>query len=160
MPIRNWARKLDTRLGVVRTRTLAEGLYAGLHSQVARRSNYARAPVVLLPTACESKTWITGILRAGPNPWPQLLQNMRTSRATKLAAEFPTLIAAQWTGHFGKVSKEHHWRATLTSPKRSTRLERISIRRYVVEWGGTKPQAKRKKPREMQYSPRLMRFHQ
>ena len=50
------------------------------------------------------------ILRAGLKPWPKLFQNMRASRATELAAEFPAHVAADWLGHSTLVAQKHYWR--------------------------------------------------
>jgi integrase len=52
------------------------------------------------------------IRRAGLAAWPKLFQNMRQSRATELASEFPAHVAAAWCGHSVAVAKEHYWRAT------------------------------------------------
>jgi hypothetical protein len=43
--------------------------------------------------------------RASANPWPKLFQNLRASRATKLAAEFPAHGAAEWRGHSALVAQ-------------------------------------------------------
>lgn len=36
------------------------------------------------------------IAKAGLKPWPKLFQNLRATRATELAAEFPSHVAAEW----------------------------------------------------------------
>jgi len=55
----------------------------------------------------------TGLLRlmaqAGVEPWPRLWHNMRASRATELAAEFPGHVAAAWCGHTEAIAEGHYW---------------------------------------------------
>jgi hypothetical protein len=50
------------------------------------------------------------ITSAGVKPWPKLFQNLRASRATELAAEFPAHVAADWLGHSTMVAQKHYWR--------------------------------------------------
>jgi integrase len=60
------------------------------------------------------------ITAAGVKPWPKLWQNLRASRATELADEFPSHVCAAWLGHTEKiadanyrmVTDEHFARAT------------------------------------------------
>ena len=43
---------------------------------------------------------LTSIIeRAGLETWPKLFQNLRASRATELAYQFPSNVAAAWLGH-------------------------------------------------------------
>jgi integrase len=49
------------------------------------------------------------IRRAGLSPWPKLWQNLRASRATELAAQFPQHVAAAWCGHTVAVAAKHYW---------------------------------------------------
>lgn len=49
------------------------------------------------------------LARAGVPAWPRLWHNMRASRATELAAEFPSHIAAAWCGHTETIA-DHHYR--------------------------------------------------
>lgn len=39
------------------------------------------------------------IKRASLTPWPRITHNLRASRATELAAEYPAHVAAAWLGH-------------------------------------------------------------
>jgi hypothetical protein len=41
-----------------------------------------------------------------------LFQNLRSTRATELAAEFPAHVAAEWMGHSTVVANKHYWRVT------------------------------------------------
>jgi integrase len=52
------------------------------------------------------------IRKAGLTPWPKLFQNLRSTRATELAAEFPAHVAAEWMGHSTVVADKHYWRVT------------------------------------------------
>ena len=61
------------------------------------------------------------IHRAGLQPWPKLFQNLRASRATELAAEYPSHVAAEWLGHSRLVAANHYWRVTDADFERATR---------------------------------------
>ncbi|MFO0899998.1 MAG: hypothetical protein U0836_21405 [Pirellulales bacterium] len=50
--------------------------------------------------------------RAGVKSWPKLFQNLRASRVTELAAEFPAHVAAEWLGHSTLVAQKHYWQVT------------------------------------------------
>ncbi len=52
------------------------------------------------------------IAKAKLTPWPKLFQNLRASRATELAAEFPAHVAAEWMGHSTVIADKHYWRVT------------------------------------------------
>ncbi len=52
------------------------------------------------------------IANAGLAPWPKLFQNLRASRATELATEYPGHVAAAWLGHSVDVAKRHYWQVT------------------------------------------------
>jgi len=51
---------------------------------------------------------------AGVKPWPKLFQNLRASRATELAADYPAHVAADWLGHSTLVAQKHYWQTTDT----------------------------------------------
>jgi hypothetical protein len=51
------------------------------------------------------------IRRAGLTPWPKLWQNLRSTRATELANEYPAHTAA-WLGHSTLVAQKHYWQVT------------------------------------------------
>lgn len=52
------------------------------------------------------------VIRAGLQPWPKLLQNLRASRATELAKDHPAHVAADWLGHSTLVARKFYWRTT------------------------------------------------
>ena len=59
------------------------------------------------------RTQLARILRlAKVKPWPKLFQNLRASRATELAAEHPSHVAAAWLGHSTIVAAKHYWQVT------------------------------------------------
>ena len=94
------------------------------------------------------------IERTGVKPWPKLWQNLRASRATELADDFPSHVCASWLGHtetvadafYRTVTDSHFERAThaaqnaaqqqrettRTGPKRTESLSRESIGIPVV----------------------------
>lgn len=52
------------------------------------------------------------IKRAGQKPWPKIFTNLRSSRATELANEFPPHVAAAWLGHSTLIAQRHYWQVT------------------------------------------------
>ncbi|RIK79379.1 MAG: integrase [Planctomycetota bacterium] len=52
------------------------------------------------------------IRRAGLKPWPRITHNLRASRATELAADYPAHVAAAWLGHSTLVAQKHYWTVT------------------------------------------------
>ena len=48
------------------------------------------------------------ITRAGLTPWSKLFQNLRASRATELADQFPSHVAAAWLGHAEAIAGAHY----------------------------------------------------
>jgi len=52
------------------------------------------------------------IERAGLKPWPKLWQNLRATRATELAQQFPRHVAAAWCGHSVVIADRHYWQVT------------------------------------------------
>jgi hypothetical protein len=62
------------------------------------------------PTATQNlrTTFLKIIKRAGLLPWPRLMQNMRSSRETELAARFPLHVATAWMGNSEIVAAKHY----------------------------------------------------
>ena len=52
------------------------------------------------------------IKRAGLEPWPKLFANMRATRATELAEQFPGHVAAAWLGHSEQIANRHYRQVT------------------------------------------------
>lgn len=64
------------------------------------------------------------IVRAGLKPWPKLFQNLRSTRETELAEEYPMHVVCAWIGnseaiaakHYLQLTDEHFQRALKPSP--------------------------------------------
>lgn len=54
------------------------------------------------------------ITAAGLKPWPKPWQNLRASRATELADEFPSHVYASWLGHTEAIADEFYRQVTDT----------------------------------------------
>ncbi len=66
------------------------------------------------------RTWLErAILRAGLQPWPRLWQNLRATRATELADQYPSHVAAAWLGHTEQIADRHYRQTTGTHYKRA-----------------------------------------
>lgn len=52
------------------------------------------------------------IKRAGLKPWPRLFHNLRATRQTELAAEFPLHVVCDWIGNSKLIAQEHYLRTT------------------------------------------------
>ena len=48
------------------------------------------------------------IRKVGVDPWERLLQNLRASRETELANDFPLHVATGWIGNTPKVADRHY----------------------------------------------------
>lgn len=53
-------------------------------------------------------TFMKIIKRAGVKPWPKLFHNLRASRETELAAEFPIHVVCQWIGNTAAIAAKHY----------------------------------------------------
>lgn len=59
------------------------------------------------------RTTLTKIVkRAGLTPWPKLLHNMRSSRETELAEDYPIHVVAGWMGHSVEIATKHYTQIT------------------------------------------------
>ncbi len=61
------------------------------------------------------------IKQAGLTPWPRITHNLRASRATELAADYPSHVAAAWLGHSTLVAQKHYWTVTDSDFERAAR---------------------------------------
>jgi integrase len=52
------------------------------------------------------------IRRAGLTPWPKLFQNLRSSRETELAAEYPMHVVCAWIGNSPRIAMQHYLQVT------------------------------------------------
>ena len=59
------------------------------------------------------RTQLTKIIqRAGLTPWPKLFQNLRSTRETELAEEYPQHVACRWIGNTQSVAVKHYLQVT------------------------------------------------
>jgi len=59
------------------------------------------------------RTRFTRIIRRGAAaPWPKLFQNLRASRETELAAEYPLHVVCAWIGNSALVAQKHYLQVT------------------------------------------------
>ena len=59
------------------------------------------------------RTQLTRIIhRAGLEPWPKLFQNLRSTRETELAEEFPIHVVCSWIGNSRAVAAKHYLQTT------------------------------------------------
>lgn len=52
------------------------------------------------------------IARAGLTPWPKLFQNLRSTRETELAEQYPLQVACAWIGNSKLVAAQHYLQVT------------------------------------------------
>ncbi|MBI2824396.1 MAG: tyrosine-type recombinase/integrase [Planctomycetia bacterium] len=52
------------------------------------------------------------ITRAGLKPWPKLFQNLRSTRQTELAEEYPAHVVCAWLGNSEAVARRHYLQVT------------------------------------------------
>ena len=52
------------------------------------------------------------IRKAGLTPWPKLFQNLRATRETELAEQFPMHVVCQWIGNSQAVAAKHYLQVT------------------------------------------------
>jgi len=48
------------------------------------------------------------IKRAGLEPWPKLFHNLRASRETELAEQYPIHVVCKWLGHAAGIAQKHY----------------------------------------------------
>lgn len=52
------------------------------------------------------------IAKAGLTPWPKLFQNLRSTRQTELAEQFPSHVVCAWIGNSEDIAREHYLQVT------------------------------------------------
>jgi integrase len=52
------------------------------------------------------------IRRAGIVPWPKIFNNLRASRETELAAEYPLHVVCNWIGNSSRIAAKHYLQIT------------------------------------------------
>src|SRR5262249_8842512 len=60
------------------------------------------------------------IRRAGVVAWPKLFQNLRASRETELAAEYPLHVVCAWIGNSALIAQKHYLQVTESDFERAS----------------------------------------
>src|SRR5262249_25404294 len=82
------------------------------------------------------RTRLTRIIRrAGAVPWPKLFQNLRASRETELAAEYPLHVVCAWIGNSALVAQKHYLQVTDADFERATAGDSENGRKSGAESG-------------------------
>ncbi len=63
--------------------------------------------------AVNLRTYMLKILaKAGVKPWPKLFQNLRSTRQTELARDWPEYVVCTWMGNSRLIAREHYLQVT------------------------------------------------
>jgi len=84
------------------------------------------------------RTWLErAIIRAGFQPWPRLWQNFRATRATELADQYPSHVAAAWLGHTERIADRHYRQVTSAHYQQAAREPTGAMPKWRgPEWRG------------------------
>ena len=52
------------------------------------------------------------LAKAGLKPWPKLWQNLRSTRRTELARDWPEYVVCSWMGNSRVIAREHYLQGT------------------------------------------------
>jgi len=52
------------------------------------------------------------VKRAGLKPWPKLFHNLRATRQTELAEQFPSHVVCEWIGNTEAIARKHYLQVT------------------------------------------------
>jgi hypothetical protein len=64
-------------------------------------------------TGMNLRTYMLKILaKAGVKPWPKLFQNLRSTRQTELARDWPEYMVCAWMGNSRVIAHEHYLQVT------------------------------------------------
>ena len=99
---------------------------------------------------CNLRTQFHRIIRrAGCEPWPKPWQNLRSSRETELAEEFPVQVVCAWIGNSRPVAMEHYLQVTEDHFKRAVEGDTRAAHnpaQYVQETRRTGMEAQKEAP--------------
>ncbi len=76
--------------------------------------------------------------RAGLTPWPKLFQNLRASRETELAAQFPIHVVCAWIGNSPAIAVKHYLQVTEGDFEKASALQ--NAQQQGLEQGSTEAQ--------------------
>jgi len=74
------------------------------------------------------------VRRAGLEPWPKIFHNLRASRETELAAEFPIHVVCAWIGNSPVVAARHYLTVTESDFAKASKVHHFA-RQNVTETG-------------------------
>lgn len=86
--------------------------------------------------------------RAGQKPWPKLFHNLRATRQTELAQQFPAHVVSDWLGNSVAVGMEHYLRTLDIDFERAISLPQKTAQKAAqfgadcVGYGSMAPQEK------------------
>ncbi len=90
-------------------------------------------PVYRDPKANLRTHFIRIVKRAGVEPWPKLFQNLRSTRETELAENYPLHVACAWIGNTKTVAIKHYLQVTDSHFAKATEM-RSTLRTH---WSDT-----------------------
>ena len=77
--------------------------------------------------SCNLRTQLRRVIRkAGLEPWPKLFHNLRATRQTELANEFPQHVVCDWLGNSETVAMEHYFQTTEDHFERAVRGKSVA----------------------------------
>ena len=64
-------------------------------------------------------------------PWPKLFQNLRASRETELAAEYPLHVVCAWIGNSALTAQKHYLQVTESDFERAAKSGAVALQNPV-----------------------------
>jgi len=72
---------------------------------------------------CNLRTQFERIItKAGLRPWPKLSQNLRSTRETESAEQWPEHVVCAWIGNSKRVAREHYLQVTEEHFRQATEI--------------------------------------
>lgn len=75
------------------------------------------------------------IERAGVEPWPKLFQNLRSTRETELAEDYPLHVVCAWIGNTERIAAKHYLQVTEDHFSSATKIRPARTVRKPVRYG-------------------------
>jgi integrase len=69
--------------------------------------------------------------RAGVTPWPRLFHNLRATRETELAAEYPLHVVCAWIGNTERIAAKHYLQVTDADFERAAKSDAPALQNRV-----------------------------
>jgi integrase len=73
------------------------------------------------------------IYRAGLKPWPKVFQNLRSTRETELAEQFPLHVVCKWIGNSQPVAAKHYLQVTSEHFERAASIPEKALQNPVQQ---------------------------